>query len=302
MLPNHSEATVTISFAGVALFCINKDKQNRCEVGIVHCDRHQTVMDIQEIVFDNSGDPIKSMLTTPPASPFLGSDILIKVVNQNAPITAAGIEPFSESPVFNRVQGIGDQNDFRWIVDLEGEELHDRQLDLLPTTFSSAPRLSPKIFISEGVIYTELATDERLALMSDGVQGNEFGPVAIKIGVDLFLEDGGELQMWGKRGPITTQLATLKKKANTKYHINVENLCTVEGDAPGTDFSLFYDIVHDPTNSRFDFRRIVENLGQGNPKDYLTANPLFSLDNNPLICVGALLGRTQTIADHDFNM
>ena len=74
---DHSNATVTVSIAGLGLACINKHKRNRCEIGILRCDRHKPLLDIQRIEYGRDGKPVRSSLV--PHSLNLDEDILIDV-------------------------------------------------------------------------------------------------------------------------------------------------------------------------------------------------------------------------------
>jgi hypothetical protein len=62
-LLDHTKAVVTISFSGLALSCINKEKNNRYEFGILGCEGHNPIFDIQEISLDpETMIPISSKL------------------------------------------------------------------------------------------------------------------------------------------------------------------------------------------------------------------------------------------------
>src|SRR5215475_8089331 len=77
---DHKEAVVTISFSGLALSCINEKKNNRYEFGILGCERHNPVFDIQKISMDpKTMIPISSRLMRHSLS--LADDIEIEVVN-----------------------------------------------------------------------------------------------------------------------------------------------------------------------------------------------------------------------------
>src|SRR5215212_6857591 len=137
---DHSKATVTISVAGLALSCINRLKQNRCEIGILRCDRHRPLLDIQKIELDKRGSPLRSCLV--PHSLSLDEDISIDLVHHDASrsdasVSDAGGGPHCERGVstymrreFNRLKDKGDAEDFRWVADLEGPEFHNRKLKI----------------------------------------------------------------------------------------------------------------------------------------------------------------------------
>src|SRR5262245_29967914 len=107
---DHTKATVTISFSGLALSCINAKGQY--EFGVIGCDRHQPVFDIQKIYLDpKTMTPINSELVDHSLS--LKDDIEIEVVNPEH----AGVMKFEPSD-FDRLNDKGDKEDFRWVVDL----------------------------------------------------------------------------------------------------------------------------------------------------------------------------------------
>lgn len=286
---NISRPAVAISFAGLALFCINPNEENRCEVGIIGCERHRPVLDIQEMTFDlRSGKPMKSSLV--PHSLSLDEDIWIKV---DRPRTK-GVSMYRGGQDFNRLDDRGDERDFRWVVDLEGVEFHQRRLPRKAGERGIRSGLRPLIFISDGMLYTENRTDEKVALVSSnpGQQPKALGRVAFKIGADLFPGEGGSVELSnGRRNSIK-----LHSKRHTRYSITIENLCSVNRGQGMTDFRLFYEILNVPDREQFDIQRIVENGRRGDLGSVLAEHPDFSLDNYPQVCLSGFLGQTDSLA------
>src|ERR1051325_3817218 len=109
---DHSKANTTISFVGLALSCINKRKQNRCEVGVLRCERHKPTLDIQRIELDSVyGNPIRASLV--PHSLNLDQDISINLAYDDAEERShceRGTSTFTRRG-FNRLTDAGDDED-----------------------------------------------------------------------------------------------------------------------------------------------------------------------------------------------
>lgn len=289
------KASVTVSLAGVALVCINQAEKKRCEVGIISCPGHQPVLDIQKITLERgTGAPTSSSLVKHRLN--LDADIWITVHKSET----EGVS-FHEKPgPFSRFQGEDDEKDFRWALDLEGAEFHERRLEMRRLAEKSDTALRPMIFISDGILYTEKRTDEMLARVSMNGDRNPIplGKVAYKIGIGLFPGKGGRVVVSNGPGAGTeTKPVELSSNPNVKYKVTIDNLCSIDRNQGGTDFQLFYKILDDPDARRFDLQRIVENGGRGDPGVVLKHHPNLSLDNLPQICLSGFLGETESLIE-----
>jgi hypothetical protein len=294
---DHSKATITISISGIALACINR-QQNRCEVGILRCDRHKPVLDIQKVEMDpETGTPVRSSLV--PHSLSLSDDIAISVDHaggDGTPHCEKGVLTFTRRG-FDRLDDTGDDEDFRWIPDLEGPEFHNRKLRI-----RHRYKLQPVIFITDGVLYSGPKTDEIFARVSvNGKPSSKpLGKLGNGLNADIMLMEGDEIVLSNRfdSGSDNSCIAPGVRLANErhiKYFITIENLCEVADESDGTDFRLFYEVLEDPEGRTFDLRRIAETGYYGAPEEPLEGRKDFSLDGAPENCFTGRLGQTQTL-------
>jgi hypothetical protein len=221
---------------------------------------------------------------------------LIDVISPIAPGFTTPEQLRREGHQFHGPSGRGDEHDFRWVVDLEGSDFHDRRLEIRQLTDGRRSVLQPKIFISDGVLYAETRTDEQIVRVSEGVRERVIGRVAFKVGADLFPGDGGKVELRNRNDLQRQRAIVLDRGPYTRHHITIENICQEHGDHDGSDFNLLYNAVSDPDGRQFELRRVVENGGRGEPGTLLSTDPLFSWSDPPTMCVGATMGTTTTIS------
>ena len=304
---DHSRANVTISLAGLALSCINQDMRNRCEVGIIRCDRHRPLLDIQRIEMEpGTRVPLRSCLI--PHALNLDEDILIRVVYPNAEATAnskRGVSTYTRRE-FDRKSDTGDPDDFRWVPDLEGPEFHNVKLSI-----ADRSKLQPTIFLSDGVLYNRQKTEEVFVRTSTREkQTPRLGKLGHGMGADITCGAGGVvvLSNCSPDGSLEPGYSLqLPQSDHVKYLITIENLCQApfesdDGSAiesQGTDFRLFYQVLKDPKGRQFDLRRTVETGCSKSPTEALRELEDFVLDGYPECCLVAFLSRTQTTTSGD---
>src|SRR5689334_7851441 len=245
---DHSKANAIISVAGLALSCINALKRNRCEIGILRCDRHKPLLDIQKIELDpDSRQPVRSSLIAHSLS--LDEDIFIDVEYPDTDDTAhcaSGVTTYMRRE-FDRLDDTGDEEDFRWIADLEGPEFHNHKLKL-----NHRYKLNPTIFISEGILYTREKTDNAFARVP--VKGRSssiaLGKFAYGLNTDITCPDGSKIVLSNRadsQSPERRRCCSVRLPQNdcVQYLITIENHCKLADEAEGTDFRLFYEVVKD---------------------------------------------------------
>jgi hypothetical protein len=294
---DHSKANITIDIGGLALACINSRQRNRCEVGILRCDRHKPILDIQRIeLHPKSRKPLRSVLV--PHSLNLDEDIVIDVEHGNGAEIAhcrRGVTTFTRRE-FDRLDDTGDPEDFRWIADLEGPEFYNRELRI-----KHRSELKPVILITDGILYTSRKSEEVFARVSAVDEGPSvpLGKLGFGMGADITYPEGTRVVL--RNGSDTVSQAngtcqtTLIVDSCSRYVITIENNCQLPAESEGTDFRLFYDVLKVPLKQQFDLRRIVETGPCGQPEEVLDDRENFSLDGTPEICETAFLGSTQTL-------
>lgn len=288
---DHSKANVTISVAGIAIS--RPHKRNQFEIAFVKCDRHNLVLDIQKIELDaETRIPIRSSLK--PHSLRLDEDILIDVVypdNDGNLQFQRGVTTY-QGGEFDRLCDKGDAEDFRWVADLEGPEFHNLKLRI-----KNLSELAPALFISSGILYTREKTDEAFARVS--VNGKPspvaLGKFAHGINTDITCPKGGEVILSNRSDhELTASSArnsvSLPQSDFIKYLITIENHCDEFDESESTDFRLFYDVLEDPEEKKFDLRRMVATGRFGVPDSVLNGQDNFVLDGYPQNCLTVTRG------------
>lgn len=289
---DHSKANVTISVAGIAIS--RTHKRNQFELDFLRCDRHKLELDIQEIALElQTGRLAHSCLK--PHSLRLDEDILIDVIypdKDGCLQFQRGVSTYMEGE-FNRLTDTGDAEDFRWVANLEGPEFHNRKL-----RFKNLAELVPTVFISNGIVYTRQKTDEAFARTS--VNGKSslvaLGKLAHGINIDIACPEGGAVILRNRSDDGLTESSacysvSLPQGDLTKYLITIENHCDSFEESEGTDFRLFYDVLEDPEEKKFDLRRIVATGCYGIPDPALREQGNYTLDGYPQSCFTVTTGK-----------
>jgi hypothetical protein len=294
---DHTKATVIVSIAGIAISCTNRRERNRCEISILKCDRHTLTFDIQKIeLHPKTREPVSSCLI--PHSLSLDDDIAITLARPHSDEVSNCERGTSKymGREFDRLRDIGDEEDFRWIADLEGPEFHNHKLKTIHRS-----RIKPTIFITDGILYARQKTEEVFARVS--AEGDPspvpLGRLGHGINADITCMDGGAVvisNVYDKGVPDAARCPSVRlpKDDLSRYRITIENHCHTRDDSEGTDFRLFYEVLKDPEGKKYDLRRIVETGPYGRPEEAIEDRRNLSLDGYPQSCVAAQTSKTIT--------
>jgi hypothetical protein len=257
------------------------------------------MFDIERIELDpDSGIPIRSSLI--PHSLNLDEDISINIIYPGDGDGRSHCERGTSTYMrrgFHRLEDTGDEEDFRWIADLEGAEFHNHKLRI-----KQRSKLKPTIFLSDGILYTKQKTPESYARVSANGKPSPvaLGKLAHGINADVTCLDGGEVVLSnrsesglpGRNGRCSVRLPRVE---HVRYLITIENHCQLPDESEGTDFRLFYDVVKDPEGKEYDLRRIVETGCYGTPEDIIEGRRDFSLDGFPQNCTVSFMGLSNSL-------
>lgn len=254
--PRTALVTARIQFEGIMLMCINKNKNNRCEVGLLNCANHKSTLVVQT---EGPGG-----LTGPSTFDITG-DLCIRAVN-----------PQTEGVT---LRSVGDDTDFGHLPDLERADFHGDKVAV------ALNKLLAKLSVSAGEFYSHELTQDEYDLVKfteaspTGVRVKKFGPLVDKLCLNIECKDGAgsgiEIIDVGKAAPI---VPFLPKLTDTTYFILVSNDCGGNQTGVGpSDFRFYYDVVTPPGAARFDFEKHV----RGTP--------------SPNICETAFLGKTDSL-------
>lgn len=302
---DHSNAFVRVVFDGLIAFCFNKRELNRCELGMVQADDHKRKITIFRINPDSS-----EMVFLGPQELNNRNEIIIEAVEP----VESGAFPYprtAEGEPFDRVAGKGDPEDFRWIIDLQGEEFHGPELRLKRSE-DEEDLLRPRIYVPHGIFYTYQKTCEQY--YREPRKGHTakvlLGKLADKIGADIVCMPGSD---------VTVKIADIETKtlsptiAGFRYRIEITNLC--DSDESGTpvvkksDFPNYYRVSVDNDGIQFDLRPLYapgDLRGKTPLAEFLRdelAHESFSaalisrmyVDGPPQVCNGVFLSKTNKI-------
>jgi hypothetical protein len=289
---NHSQATATVTVAGLALFrMIGQGRAKQCEVGILQCDKHTLELRIEEILLEADGiTPERSRVINPEFD--LDKDIFIRA---NNPLDDGVIAYKHDRPgrrTSTNAQRLDDVEDFRWIVDFTSPDFNNGPIAPVPDLANTKrPKaFKPKILFTNGTLYTAAITPDYFAreMVTNREDRRFIGQIGFRAGLDIKCGDDNEsgIELGNQGGKV--QLLPKKPyrdNPRVRYEISIENICpfSAEMTAEGSDFSFYYDAITTTDHKRFDLRKVVPNGGDPN-KALRAPNFDFSLDGIPQPC------------------
>lgn len=275
-----------ITFDGLLAVCHNQ-QQNHAEVGILSTvPRHQVTITVTKsavpgLAPEPEPEPVFSATFSHPFIR-LFETLELNVSNPGNP----GISfRKAETPLNRHVADNADPapDDFRWVIDLEGEEFHDAPMP------SHNGHLKPILILKHGEFYTAEKVAQSV-LRTRGGATETFGKIAESIGVDILLNTGSELTFkfgGNSQAPLSfTPEWRFALEPATDYSIKVENICppgTLPPDQAGSDLKYYYTAFAIPEEEQFEI-----SLPPVNPLD---PDAPSAPDN---LCENTFLGQTQT--------
>src|SRR5215471_5128124 len=140
-MPVPEDPTIVIRFTGLLFFCFDK-RRKCCQIGALSKDDHELRVRLVKRGLD-PGAGSEQTLTIPHDLIHPSSDLWLDVEGEPSPKQQTA-EPFIVS---NRDEPPTDTQDFRWVVDLEGEHFYNRPLKLRRGV------LKPVLFVAKGLFY-----------------------------------------------------------------------------------------------------------------------------------------------------
>jgi hypothetical protein len=226
--------TIRVIFRGLMIFHFDTEKL-LYEVGVLRAPNHQLRIHVEK------------------RSPSGTSEILVPVEELGSldkriwtlELTNPGTQGIStyQNGAFNRKKGIGDDRDFRWTVDLEGEEFYNNALSI------KTALLGPIIRIPSGMFYTMTKTEPLLRKQGDHAF-QEFGSIAEDIAADIWLDNGEAILKAD-----STEIVRLKRQPHTTYDVIIENTPSSHQHLSSNvdHFDYYYDLIDNQPGGRFGF-------------------------------------------------
>lgn len=286
-LLDEGASTATISMRGLGLFCFNE--QGAFESGFVRQSSHKYMIEIMQSGAGSSRPRLRIV--------DLEGDVNIEVINP-----ARAVAHRFETGSFERAGEANNARDFRWILDLEGAEMHDRQIEPKGRMPQASGKRLNRLTINAGTFYTKqvsVAEYARVRTDDQNAPPQFLGSIAEEIGAEIECtdDDGSGLLITINNG--AQMQVFLPKLSDVKYEINFNNDCPAPtGSAPdSSDFRLFYNIIRDSGGREFDLALAVDphdpRAATGVPLDEEATK---FRDGYGLVCDKVHLGRTSSLS------
>jgi hypothetical protein len=234
--------SLTIIFRG--LMALRQDqKEHALAVGILRAPEHEFTVQVLE----KSPQGI-SAYSIPMNQGSKSGTWLVEVPAQRNGVT------YYQNGVFDRMRGVGDVRDFRWLIDLEGKEFYGRKLA------TDRRQMGVEMKFSAGEFYTKTTT--RPLQRKLGTETFEFfGRVAQEIATDVFLEQGDFVLTSQASGK---EILRLQQKPDTTYELVFDN-APPPMQHPGmgaNHFQYYYGFFPMPKSRWYEFRVVPPGFSQ----------------------------------------
>jgi hypothetical protein len=236
-MPVPQNPTIAIYFTGLLAFCFDKQRKC-CQIGVLSKDDHELRL---RFVEKGRGPENKSeqTLTISHAMIRQASDLWLDVEGEHS-TKQSSAEPF----IVGRPNAPPtDPQDFRRVVDLEGQHFYNRPLKVRREV------LTPILFVAKGLFYTAALTSDLYRtrpVAADGTArtlatGRSLGQIAEYVGANIYLT-GPNHALVLRAGPNGAELLRLERDEGMTYEIIIDNGDTPQAPA-GSDFHYYYDAV-----------------------------------------------------------
>ncbi|HEV7889418.1 MAG TPA: hypothetical protein VGP08_02205 [Pyrinomonadaceae bacterium] len=228
---DHSKALVRITFNGLFIIC--RKGVEGWEVGIPNVTRHAHTPDLKLVTITGAVNPVTE---TPNIR--LDQDISISTPPTD-PLSTVLFDPVG----FHRQRDTGDPEDYRWILDMEGLEFHNKKLTLRPGGGYKA-----KIFIKGGQLYTAGKTveiyrrDKKSNPAGDRIV---LGKAAITAGINLERNDADSRTINLQNVGGAAEPIQLRQRRGVRYELRFTHMpvVTAPTTTEPTHFDHYYDVL-----------------------------------------------------------
>lgn len=251
---NESSATAVVSVRGLSIGCFNPEKKRR-EIALIRDGQHQLSVKILKPSFiDGTGE---DCLSYENVSSYrnLPDDVEISIKGVGNP-AIEGYEVY-ETENFDRLNpNKENENDFRWLVNVAGDEMHgdnlvgSSNLDRFPLS---------RLVIENGLFYARDVNEdfyfEKVEIDADGneLKRSDFGNLAESTGVKI---ESDVVSFTIKVGE-EEHTHLLPRTDGLPYKIEISNMNYAE-DAPVSDMPTYYSYFADAEGRTFDFIQNTE--------------------------------------------
>lgn len=245
---DRSNALVTVTLEGLFIICKN-DRINppRWEIGVPNVSDGDCPHRFSINVFKINGSGFRD------DQPLTNFDPTRDIEITNNDSAGLPVDYFQQTGQLDKPGDVGDPNDYRWLVDLEGRDFHGAVIDAK----SSVPKHHKlKIFIDGGSLYTLFKTVEQYKRFIDAQNVLILGKLGLSVGIDIPRDKTAtpsvnRIIAIKNRGASQPALP-LAQEIGVRYEVELKHICTTP-PAVGTrtDFDLYYEILQARNNAQF---------------------------------------------------
>ena len=178
-----------------------------------------------------------------------------------------------QSGEFDRLNGADtDENDFRWLVNIDGEEMHQRRLSKNENALSQSRPPVSKLFIRNGLFYARTINENLFfeKVRKDG-EGNElekvpFGNVAETVAAKIEAEKVSFKLKIGNE----EHTHIFPRISGSPYKIEINNM-DLDQETPISDMPDYYNFLADERGVSFDLEPVKSSETSGGSVGKLSA-------------------------------
>jgi len=228
-MPLPDNPTITVTFDGLLLLFFGKNK-SFCQIGLLEPDELHCLKITGKT--KPSGKPIKFPKK-------IDGDVVIEAPGRD------GVNTYESK------KGEDRQNDFHWLVDLEGKDFYNRKLEI------NRDGIHQSLFFYKGLFYT--VKKQRVRVFHGGKFERE-EDVARIIGCNLYLKEGERAIL--RYGLRSKESIEFPYEPGVSYSIRFSTICP---GRPG-DFKRYYEVVKVKPKDQYDIRGSANNPGRPVPR------------------------------------
>jgi len=245
------QSTAFVNVRGLGIVCFNSNLQ-RCETAIIRSGNHQLSVDVSRPgLVDIAGSDATGFVSLLSQTIKDREDVTIE-------ITAIGDSNYQgyeifQGESFERLGADNDDNDIRWIIDLESEEMHGPGLVRNDAVSAAAKPPVTRLYISDALFYAVMPSDAARAktpfFNKTDPRKNEttpFGYLAETMGANI-QANGVQIKITTPKGET---IETFDHVKGSPLRIEITNV-DPDPDAMASDLPVCYQFLQDATGFEF---------------------------------------------------
>jgi hypothetical protein len=278
MAIREGSATVLVRARGLGIFCLNPHKKQG-EMALIRDGRHTLTVKISKPVFvDGTGKDTIHYQDVVSYQAIDTRGVSIEIDGIGNP-SVEGYEVY-QSGEFDRLNGAdNDENDFRWLVNIDGAEMHGQKLAKNKNMLAASRPPVSKLFIRNGLFYARTINEklffEKLQKDANGetIEKTPFGNVAEAVAAKIEAEKVSfKINIGGEQ-----HTHILPRIAGSPYKIEISNM-DLDQETPISDMPDYYNFLADENGVSFDLEPIKSDEKSGGSVGKLTSCHVIASD------------------------